>query len=275
MTIAREAGALLRIEVREVLPLYGGDLSSVHRLIMADGNSLVAKQSPVAGIEADMIDAIRATGAPAPAVLARRHDLFVMEWIDANDSLAMAWDDLAAVVHKLHAAPSPQTVESRGDAPYGWPGDYAFGPVAIPGGSYRAWPEFWSEQRLLCHLAHVPTDIAARLERLCAGLGNLLPKTPRPALLHGDLWGGNVMVSAKRVAGLIDPACCHGDPVVDLAMLTLFDHPPPQFFTALTLEAGWRERLPVYSLWPLLVHLRLFGEGYRRAVGNALARVGY
>lgn len=273
MTIALEAGALLDCEVVGVTPLYGGDLSSVHRLELADGRTLVAKQSPNAGIEAAMLGAIRATGAPAPAVLAARDELFVMEWVDANDSLATAWDDLAAVLHKLHhVAPD----DRRGSKVlYGWPVDYAFGPVAIPGGMHRDWPSFWAQNRLLCHIPHVPTDIAARLERLCAAMADYLPQEPRPALLHGDLWGGNVMVRGACVAGLIDPACCYGDPVVDLAMLTLFDHPPPHFFTTLRLEAGWRERLPIYSLWPLLVHLRLFGEGYRRAVENALARSGY
>jgi fructosamine-3-kinase len=76
------------------------------------------------------------------------------------------------------------------------------------------------------------------------------------------------------VAALIDPACYHGHREVDIAMLTLFDHPPEAFFAALSLEPGWRERLPVYRLWPLLVHLRLFGESYRGAVDRALAACG-
>ncbi|SDD58247.1 Fructosamine kinase [Sphingomonas sp. YR710] len=64
-------------------------------------------------------------------------------------------------------------------------------------------------------------------------------------------------------------------PIADrVAMLTLFDHPPPDFFEALGLEAGWRERQPIYRLWPLLVHLRLFGSGYAGSVSGALRSLG-
>jgi len=95
-----------------------------------------------------------------------------------------------------------------------------------------------------------------------------------PSLLHGDLWSGNILVSGETVTGLIDPACYHGDREVDLAMLHLFDRPPQRFLDAFAPEPGWRARQPVYRLWPLLVHLRLFGDGYRPAVESCLAELG-
>jgi fructosamine-3-kinase len=115
---------------------------------------------------------------------------------------------------------------------------------------------------------------AHRIEALAARLGELIPETPPAALIHGDLWRGNILFASGRVAALIDPAYYHGHRETDIAMLTLFDHPPEAFFAALSLEPGWRERLPVYRLWPLLVHLRLFGESYRGAVDRALAACG-
>jgi len=95
-----------------------------------------------------------------------------------------------------------------------------------------------------------------------------------PSLLHGDLWGGNILGNAGQVVGLIDPACYYGDREVDFAMLTLFDNPPNPFFEAAGLEAGWRERLDAYRLWPLLVHLRLFGTSYVPHVVGCLDRLG-
>lgn len=74
--------------------------------------------------------------------------------------------------------------------------------------------------------------------------------------------------------GLIDPACCHGDREVDVAMLGLFDHPPARFHDALGLAPGWRERQPVYRLWPLLVHVRLFGASYLAPTLGALDSLG-
>jgi fructosamine-3-kinase len=96
-----------------------------------------------------------------------------------------------------------------------------------------------------------------------------------PALLHGDLWSGNILVRDGRLAALIDPACYHGDAEVDLAMLTLFDSPPDEFWEAYgPLEPGWRERRPIYQLFPALVHLRLFGAGYAGLADRLLGEIG-
>jgi fructosamine-3-kinase len=120
-------------------------------------------------------------------------------------------------------------------------------------------------------LPYVRPDLGRRIAHLADRLHDHLPKYPAPSLLHGDLWGGNVLVTGSRVAALIDPACYHGDREVDVAMLTLFDRPPAPFFESLALEPDWERRLPIYRLWPLVVHLRLFGDSYADAVGTALA----
>lgn len=264
---AARAAALLGGRLGRVQRLSGGDLSAVFRIDLADGGSAVVKQADSAPAEADMLRAIAATGAPAPKVLAVADDLLVMEALPANGSLSGAgWDDLAAALGRLHGA----TCEL-----YGWHRDHAFGPVAIPNGWRGDWPGFWAHNRLCCHVPHIPADLGHRVKALSGRLGEMLPERPAPALLHGDLWGGNMLASGGRLTGLIDPACYHGHREVDVAMLTLFDRPPDSFFDALALEPGWRERLPVYRLWPLLVHLRLFGAGYAGAVSAALEASGF
>jgi len=80
-----------------------------------------------------------------------------------------------------------------------------------------------------------------------------------------------VLVAGNRVSGLIDPACYYGHVEVDIAMLTLFDRPSTEFYDAYgPLEPGPEERLFIYRLWPALVHLRLFGSGYRSLVEQQL-----
>ncbi|WP_066718550.1 fructosamine kinase family protein [Sphingomonas pituitosa] len=263
-SLADRATALLGTRVSAAAALSGGDLSAVHRLRLENGGSAIAKQGPLVSEEAEMLAAIAASGAPAPRVLAVTEDLLLMEEMPNDGHLAASWDSVAAALRTLHA--------SIGRA-YGWHADYAFGRVAIPNGASADWPDFWAERRLRCHVPHVPASLARRLERLAARLPELLPAHPPPALLHGDLWGGNVLVATGRVTALIDPACYHGDHEVDAAMLTLFDAPPARFFDSLALAPGWQARQPIYRLWPLLVHLRLFGSSYAGAVETALAAV--
>ncbi len=251
--------ALLGEAVAALAPLHGSDLSEVSEVTLASGRRVVAKRGPMAAAEARMLRAIARTGCPAPRVIATDETVFVMEYLE--EGARPEWGAVGTGLRKLHAATGAQ---------YGWPEDYAFGPVAIPNAPADDWPAFWAERRLLAAPDALPGDIRTRVERLAARLAGLLPQRPRPALLHGDLWGGNVLHGAGT-AWLIDPACYYGDPEVDLAMLHLFGRPGAGFADAYgPLPAGWQGRRPVYQLWPALVHLRLFGPGYRGMVEGLL-----
>ncbi|MDC7985830.1 fructosamine kinase family protein, partial [Rhodoplanes sp. TEM] len=231
-----------------------------------DGRTAIVKGSPAPRTEAAMLRAIAAAGAPAPAVLAASDEALVIAVLPADGGVGTAWGDLGRVLARLHA--------TTGDR-YGWPEDYAFGPVAIVNRVADDWPTFWGERRLLVNVPHVPAALARRIEALAADLANRLPARPPASLLHGDLWGGNVLVAGDRVSGLIDPACYHGHGEVDVAMLGLFARPDRAFFEAYgPLAPGHAERLAIYSLWPALVHLRLFGSGYRTMVERCLAAAG-
>ena len=243
--------------------LAGGDLGGAMLVELADGRMAVAKQGTLVSVEAGMLRAMRDACGRVPEVLHAEGDLLVMEYIEASGRPdEAAWQDLAEVLGVLHA--------DTGE-PYGWGHDYAFGPVAIENPSSEDWPAFWAQRRLLCHGEKLSEHLTGRLEKLAEKLPDLLPATPPSSLLHGDLWGGNVLFGESRLAALIDPASYRGHREVDVAMLTLFDHPPDAFFGALDLESGWRERLRIYRLWPLLVHLRLFGSSYRASIDRELS----
>ncbi len=184
----------------------------------------------------------------------------------AAGGLSHAWKSLGTALTKLHTAK---------ESACGWPVDYAFGAVAIENGWMKSWPAFWAERRLLAHCPHVASALARRIETLAADLSNRLPELAAPSLLHGDLWGGNILAADKGVTALIDPACYFGHGEADIAMLNLFDRPSPAFYEAYgALEEGWKERLIIYQLWPALVHVRLFGSGYRPMVERLLSQAG-
>lgn len=266
MTFTRtRASQLLSRKILRAEPIAGGDLSAVKRLFVAGGGTVIAKETPLASAEAEMLAALSDTGAPAPAVLAIDHDLLLLQDMPVGGRLARSWVDVAHVLDHLHGA--------SGSA-YGWHRDYAFGRMPISNAESRHWPSFWGDHRLRCHLPFLDQGLAARVSALADRLDELLPAHPPAALLHGDLWGGNILVENDRITALIDPACYYGDREVDFAMLSLFDGPPAVFYDACALSPGWEARQPIYRLWPLLVHLRLFGDSYRQRVMEMLYACG-
>lgn len=104
-------------------------------------------------------------------------------------------------------------------------------------------------------------------------ISDLIPKEP-PALIHGDLWNGNYLVNSKGLPCLIDPATAFAPREMDLAMMKLFGGFDAEIFKtyeeAFPLTPEFEERIPLWQLYYLLVHLNLFGLGYRNAVSNIL-----
>lgn len=266
-SFAERVAALTDVPVARLERLAGGDLSEILLVRRSAGEDLVAKGGPAIATEASMLRAIAAAGVPAPAVEAEHPGVLLLRHVEHDGLFSpSAWADVGACVRRLH--------ERRGER-YGWPADYALGTVALDNREASDWPAFWGEQRLVATAALLDRPWRDRVDRLAARLPELLPTAPPPSLLHGDLWGGNILVRGGRLAALIDPACYYGHAEADLAMLTLFDSPPDSFGHAYgALEPGWRDRRPVYQLFPALVHLRLFGAGYAGLVDRLLGAAG-
>ncbi|MFF8942054.1 fructosamine kinase family protein [Streptomyces sp. NPDC014864] len=181
--------------------------------------------------------------------------------------------DLAA----LHAAGAP----AFGSPPPGGPEEAYIGLAPLRNAPGDDWPSWYAEHRVLPYLRRAVDDgtlrpaeaavIERALERLPGPAG---PAEP-PARLHGDLWNGNVLWSADGEVWLIDPAAHGGHRETDLAMLHLFGCPHLDrvldgYQDAAPLADGWRDRIGLHQLFPLLVHTVLFGRGYAdRAVAAA------
>ena len=253
--------------VSRITRFAGGEISGASRVDLADGRAVVAKSGPMVEREARMLEAMVQTGAPVPAVLGTATDLLVMEYVGAGAAMdSYGWEALAQGLQALRNVDHPK---------YGWHEGYALREVAVINDMRSNWADFWRDNRLLCHLRYLPAGLAARVEALAAKLTEILPASPKPALVHGDLWGGNVVAQPAGKVWLIDPCAYYGDREVDAASLTVFDAPPDSFFDALEFDPGWRERQPVYRLWMWLVHVRLFGESYRPAAERDLALLGF
>lgn len=176
----------------------------------------------------------------------------------------------------VHAAGAP----AFGAPPPGGP-EHAFIGLApmrnVPG---TDWPVWYAEHRVLPYLRRAVDTGALRpaetdvIERVCEQLPALAGPPEPPARLHGDLWSGNLLWGADGHAWLIDPAAHGGHRETDLAMLDLFgcphlDQVRESYQQAAPLADGWRHRIGIHQLFPLLVHAVLFGRSYAE---QALAR---
>jgi fructosamine-3-kinase len=264
---ARRVAALTGVAEERLERLAGGDLSGALLVRRPDGRCSVAKRDTTSGAEAAMLRALAAAGIPAPLVEGEHDGVLLLGHV-ANDRVfsPAAWADVGAALRRLHGQEGEQ---------YGWPADYQIGTVALDNRERRDWPGFWAEQRLVATAAVLDRPWRERVAALVKRSAEILPPAPRPSLLHGDLWGGNILVADGRLAALIDPACYHGDAEVDLAMLTLFDSPGETFWEAYgPLEPGWEERRACYQLFPALLHMRLFGDTYAGMVDRLLVLLG-
>jgi len=142
------------------------------------------------------------------------------------------------------------------------------------------WADFFITERLIPQLELASGIIDKQLNRQFQNLFNkleqLIPDIRQFSLLHGDLWSGNFIFDSTNHAVLIDPAVYYGHHEVDIAMTTLFggfDHTFYTFYNeAYALESGWKQRLEIYNLYPLLVHVNLFGTSYLNSIETTLNR---
>jgi fructosamine-3-kinase len=253
--------------VRDRVPLGGG----AARVRLADGRTVVVKDGAQAAIAAEAAG-LRwlgaAGGARVPAVLDVTGGRLVTELVADGSPGTRAAEELGRALARTHAAGAP----AFGAAPPGGPADARIGNAPMRNAPAPSWPEWYAAYRLLPYLrtardAGTLTGEAAReIEAVADRLPELAGPVEPPARLHGDLWSGNVLWSPSG-AVLIDPAAHGGHRETDLAMLALFGCPHldtvlAAYDEAAPLAAGWRERVPLHQLFPLLVHVVLFGVGY-------------
>ncbi len=277
--------------VRDVQPLGGGDVSRAVRLDAARGVFFLKWGTGAAGqtyaAEAEGLAALAARAGPDLLVpqprSARTADgdspgWLLLDWVEPGPSTAEDRYRFGAALAALHRAKAP------GDGRYGWDTDNWIGSKPQRNGWDGSWPTFFGERRLRAQAETVRQrgawDAAwdPLLDRLVARLDGLLPPSPPPSLLHGDLWGGNALATASGRFALIDPAVSVGHREADLAMTELFGGFSPAFYdgyrAAWPLEPGYAERREVYNLFHLINHLT-HGPSYRQPVEATLRRFGH
>lgn len=196
----------------------------------------------------------------------------LMEWIEQGGTSSEMQYDLGRQLAQLHTESSDF---------FGLEYDNYIGSLSQSNRQCNNWTDFFITERIEPLLALaldknlISTSLIPHFRRLYKVLPSLYP-AEKPSFLHGDLWSGNIMASNSGQPILIDPAVYFGHREMDIAMTGLFGGFTSDFYAGyedgFPLEKGWQHRLDFWNLYPLLVHLNLFGTGYLPQIKSILGR---
>lgn len=194
----------------------------------------------------------------------------LMEFLEAGRLQKSAWGRLGSDLASLHR---------ETHAMFGLGQNNYMGSLRQVNTPHGTWAEFYILCRLepqlrLAHESELLSSLQLRkIEHIFPRLSEIIPIEP-PSLLHGDLWNGNRITGSDGFYWLIDPAVYYGHREADLAMTRLFGGFAPEFYDAYSavfpLQSGYEQRVGIHNLYPLLIHLNLFGTGYLGQVMEAV-----
>jgi fructosamine-3-kinase len=215
---------------------------------------------------------------PVPQVFHAEDSLLLMSYIPGGDPIDAAVEtDAAEHLAALHGITAPT---------FGLEFDTVIGGLPQPNARHRSWVTFFRDRRLM-HMAleahaakRLDAALLGRTEKLASALDRWISDDVEPSLVHGDLWSGNIIARDGRLAAVIDPAIAYAAAESELAFTTLFSTFGPAFFRRYhelrPIAPGFfEERRDLYNLYPLLVHVRLFGGSYVGDVQRILTRFGF
>ncbi|GAB3963126.1 fructosamine kinase family protein [Spirosoma harenae] len=270
------------VDVMETQFLSGGNINTAARVFSTEGVFFVKWNQPDGHLEMDMfeteakgLDLLRETNTfQVPQVVSHGHHLdkayLILEYVDFGKRPKNYWETLGQSLAGLHRNTQPK---------FGLTFNNYIGSLPQANPLTDNGYQFFFEHRLLpqAGLAFYKELISRQtydaLLRLRDHLPGLIPNE-QPAFLHGDLWSGNVLVNEDGFPVLIDPAVYYGFREAELAFTKLFAGFDERFYDAydeaFPLESGFNDRIGIYNLYPLLVHVNLFGSGYVSGVERIL-----
>lgn len=291
----------LGLDVRSVELAAGGDINDAYRAELFGGERVFVKTSETAapGMFSDEAAGLAWLGEPeselrTPEVVGVIDDgvdsadpsprLLALRWVDRTPLSAAGEELLGRGLAAIHAAGAPAfgatpllDADGRLDAGRHAHAPMRFNELALPNDPCPTWAEFYAERRIrplvraCAERGELTTGDVARFDSLCERMPALAGPDEPPARVHGDLWSGNVMAGAGGEVYLIDPVAHGGHRELDLALLTVFGGPGRRCFDAYAEAApfadGHAERVELWQLGMILLHVYLFGGSYR---GRAL-----
>lgn len=269
-----------KIEIRKQSPVSGGDINRAYKIDSNVGDFFIKLN------HSGRFPAMFEKEAKGLQLLADRGEINVPDVVGSGvheeeaflilkhiGSAPMKADFWEIFGHKL------ARMHQHGNELFGLDHDNYIGSLPQSNTFHQRWVSFFIEERLEKQLkmarddGKINTGLIKSFEKLYKRLPEIFPEEP-PALLHGDLWSGNFMVDQKGDPCLIDPAVYYGHREMDLGMSHLFGGFDREFYSAYhdeyPLEKSWRDRTDICNLYPLMVHVNLFGGSYVQSVSRII-----
>lgn len=198
------------------------------------------------------------------------HAVLLMEWIQPGPQPSDFWSQFGKNLAEMHQISSEQ---------FGLNHSNYMGSLPQRNDHHASWIEFFIQERIMPQIklaienGYLNSTDEASFNRLIPRLNEFFETEP-PALIHGDLWNGNYMCGKAGRPVLIDPAVTFGHRLMDIAMTKLFGGFANEMYEAYEevypLQKNWREAINVANLYPLLIHVNLFGNSYISQVRGIL-----
>ena len=268
-------------------PVSGGDINEAYHLLLNSGEEVFVKLHAGAKenfflAEAYGLKCMKESGANVPEVLAvgRLSDAtgyLLLSYVKCSSRKDDYGERLGHMLGSMHQAGTGRFVHGGN---YGLDRDNYIGSTKQINNPKTSWIDFFRENRLEFQIKladhYFDKEDKQRIRRILDHLEKFLIEPEFPSLLHGDLWGGNVMADVRGLPMLIDPAVYVGHHEADLAMTELFGGFDPVFYDAyhemIPREPGYADRRDLYNLYHFLNHLNLFGGAYLASVRRILKR---
>ena len=276
-TLKQTIKAIIGDDITSLAPLSGGMISEVVKINFKTHPPLVAKLSQDSHdltIEAYMLEYLSTNSElPIPKVVHADKQLLLINYIESNTSLnQITQSELGKLIAHLHQITANQ---------YGLERDTLIGPLPQPNPQSNSWIEFFREQRLLymaeiaLQSGNLPKSIYERLLNVAEKLDQYIIEPSAATLIHGDMWTSNILVNNNRIVGIIDPSIYYAHNEMELAYMTLFNSVGQSFFESYQQiipldDAFFTTRRHIYGLYPLLVHVKIFGGRYANLIDQTL-----
>ncbi|MEW6467821.1 MAG: fructosamine kinase family protein [Bacteroidota bacterium] len=276
------AGEQGRCVIKKAVPVGGGSINKAYKLETNRGNYFLkinsaSKYPLMFGAEVKGLELLRSAGelfVPAAVSTGEEGDdaFIIMDFIEQGKRAKDFFFDFGKRLARLHKHSAER---------FGLAYDNYIGSLPQSNTAHESWADFFIQERLERQLK-LGRDSGALGSSLAQGFGRLFRRleeifpVERPSLVHGDLWSGNYMTGPDGTACLFDPAVYYGHREMDIAMSRLFGGFDRDFYLGYNeefpMEKGWEQRSDICNLYPLLVHVNLFGGSYASQVEAIIRR---